>query len=695
LSDKEKEARAKQFARQAKKDEDDPSAYKAPPSNKGAKTKPSKHTIKYKKMFGETIEVELDEQDLSDKAMMMRLTRQAMKAPGGSRKQKELIKKLNTYREKMGMKPLNAQFGIYDIPPFRVSGIVGEFDPSDLDEAFESAMAIDEAFDELIETIEQLDEKKGKRMLKAYSVFNYDPSMSPLSHAIPTDNYQIEDDNLLTPKMNQLLRMGLAKKSDLEKYRRALKSGEKGLTNPILRRAMLDVLDKLIDIVSDDSTAFQRVRNAVLKGRTDTGPMDEQDAVKQAKARIKREKEADKAKFDAILDRARLQDARAKNREESFDALNEKALKGLKKKSEKSGIPYSILKKVYDRGMAAWRTGHRPGATQQQWAYARVNSFLTGGKTRTTADADLWKKAKAAKKSKKEEVTVEDQGPCWDGYVQRGMKKKGDRMVPNCVPEETNLEEMPRWLLEPLSKVTRRRGYDAAKKVLQDVLTRKKKEAGRKGLQHSIEYYAGQIARQFDGVDARVLAKMVAEEMGPVEIGTNEIRRRYQSMTPGQPVESYPRGSFRVEDLDESFVMDKSAGVGQTLFASDLGIKFEAGFAHHPDTLEEMEDEACCDDCNEELEITEAEYQGRKVKLNDPFRTPKGPKKFSVYVKNDKGNVVKVNFGSPDMEIKRDDPERRKSFRARHNCDEKKDKTTAGYWSCRMWEKGTKVSDLD
>ena len=56
-----------------------------------------------------------------------------------------------------------------------------------------------------------------------------------------------------------------------------------------------------------------------------------------------------------------------------------------------------------------------------------------------------------------------------------------------------------------------------------------------------------------------------------------------------------------------------------------------------------------------------AEYQGRKVQLNKPFRTSKGPKKFSVYVKNEKGNVVKVNFGDPNMEIKRDDPDRRKS----------------------------------
>ncbi len=82
-----------------------------------------------------------------------------------------------------------------------------------------------------------------------------------------------------------------------------------------------------------------------------------------------------------------------------------------------------------------------------------------------------------------------------------------------------------------------------------------------------------------------------------------------------------------------------------------------------------------------------------KVTLNKPFRTPKGPKKFSVYVKNDKGNVVKVNFGDPNMEIKRDDPERRKSYRARHNCDNPGPKWKANYWSCKMWSSNN-VSDM-
>jgi hypothetical protein len=82
------------------------------------------------------------------------------------------------------------------------------------------------------------------------------------------------------------------------------------------------------------------------------------------------------------------------------------------------------------------------------------------------------------------------------------------------------------------------------------------------------------------------------------------------------------------------------------------------------------------------------EKKGKKVKLNSPFRTPKGPKKFSVYVKNDKNNVVKVNFGDPNMDIKRDDPARRKSFRARHQCDTNPGpKWKARYWSCRFWSK--------
>lgn len=80
--------------------------------------------------------------------------------------------------------------------------------------------------------------------------------------------------------------------------------------------------------------------------------------------------------------------------------------------------------------------------------------------------------------------------------------------------------------------------------------------------------------------------------------------------------------------------------------------------------------------------------------LGKPFLTPGGPKKRAVYVKNEKGNTIKVSFGDPNLSIKRDNPERRKSFRARHNCDNPGPRTKARYWSCKYWGK-TPVSKMD
>lgn len=81
------------------------------------------------------------------------------------------------------------------------------------------------------------------------------------------------------------------------------------------------------------------------------------------------------------------------------------SIDSVKKKSKETGISYSILKQVYDRGMAAWKSGHRPGTTPHQWALARINSFATGGKTRYTADKDLWDKHKSKKNIKESTMT--------------------------------------------------------------------------------------------------------------------------------------------------------------------------------------------------------------------------------------------------------------------------------------------------
>jgi len=86
---------------------------------------------------------------------------------------------------------------------------------------------------------------------------------------------------------------------------------------------------------------------------------------------------------------------------------------------------------------------------------------------------------------------------------------------------------------------------------------------------------------------------------------------------------------------------------------------------------------------NDDDEIDEAEYRGRKVKLGKPMQGD--VKKFKVYVKNPKGNVVKVNFGDKNSKIKKSNPARRRSFRARHNCDNPGPRHKARYWSCRKW----------
>ena len=258
--------------------------------------------------------------------------------------------------------------------------------------------------------------------------------------------------------------------------------------------------------------------------------------------------------------------------------ITENAKAALMKKADKSGISYGILKKVYDRGLAAWRTGHRPGANQQQWGFARVNSFITKGKgTWGKADADLAAKVRGSK-SKSED--------CWDGYHQQGMKKKGDKVVPNCVKEAVSPAQQAAI-----------------------AISKKKK------------------------------FKEMMSKSGAGEFGSTELANKYKKDTPGQVTED-------------------------------------------------------CDCDYSDVVITEAEYQGRSVKLNDPFRLPSGnKKKFGVYVKNSKGNVVVVKFGDPNMEIKRDDPARRKSFRARHDCANKTDKTTPGYWSCYQWRASAKVDN--
>ena len=90
------------------------------------------------------------------------------------------------------------------------------------------------------------------------------------------------------------------------------------------------------------------------------------------------------------------------------------------------------------------------------------------------------------------------------------------------------------------------------------------------------------------------------------------------------------------------------------------------------------------EDEDDEDVLEEAKHRGKNVKLNKPFRTSGGPKKFAVYVKSKSGGIKKVSFGDPNLRVRNKNKGAAKSFRARHKCDQKKDRTTAGYWSCNV-----------
>lgn len=165
------------------------------------------------------------------------------------------------------------------------------------------------------------------------------------------------------------------------------------------------------------------------------------------------------------------------------------------------------------------------------------------------------------------------------------------------------------------------------------------------------------------------------------EWGTDSLTRIYKQDTPGETTEDL------VSLVHESLVRFAPAYTGHLSPHTERTTSISSSLTeyHDADVLQETLLQEQYEDWHELTEA--AEYQGRKVQLGKPFRTPGGPKKFSVYVKNDKNNVVKVNFGDRKMEIRRDDPKRRKNFRARHNCANPGPRWKARYWSCRFWSR--------
>jgi hypothetical protein len=123
-------------------------------------------------------------------------------------------------------------------------------------------------------------------------------------------------------------------------------------------------------------------------------------------------------------------------------------------------------------------------------------------------------------------------------------------------------------------------------------------------------------------------------------------------------------------DLNEEDRLMVESDLGRKVKIGKEYIYLDAPYVYETETEEDI--------------LAEAKHHGKNVNLGKPFRTPGGPKKFAVYVKSKTGGIKKVTFGDPGLRVKNSNKKAAKSFRARHKCSQKKDRTTAGYWSCNV-----------
>ena len=131
--------------------------------------------------------------------------------------------------------------------------------------------------------------------------------------------------------------------------------------------------------------------------------------------------------------------------------------------------------------------------------------------------------------------------------------------------------------------------------------------------------------------------------------------------------ELYNKGKI---DLNEEDRLMVESDLGKKVKIGKEYIYLDAPYVYETETEEDI--------------LAEAKHHGKNVNLGKPFRTPGGPKKFAVYVKSKTGGIKKVTFGDPGLRVKNSNKKAAKSFRARHKCSQKKDRTTAGYWSCNV-----------
>jgi hypothetical protein len=365
------------------------------------------------------------------------------------------------------------------------------------------------------------------------------------------------------------------------------------------------------------------------------------------------------------------------------EMVDESATKSLQKKADASGISLGILKKVFDRGMAAWKGGHRPGTTAVQWGHARVNSFISGGKTRTTGDADLWKQHKG----KKESYEI---GKDYADHTK--SMTPGQELSERPSAKRDAMKAMGRRGVDP-ADVDTDASDDDIKAASKNIIMQLRKSVSMRG-NHSVEFASGKYK-----VDARI-AQAVQDKYMKIKRSDdklafqNKIATSYKDMLKAlkeSKITSFKKHSCCDDCAEESNLIESNV--------------YRVGSEKYYEFFQEKRDEyniGVYAPTGFDKELMEGDlgkfdmYQGNHVPLDCPMieekdvelNKPKvgGPKKYYVYVKDPKtGNVKKVTFGDTSgLKVKLDDKEARKSFAARHNCDQQTDRTKAGYWSCNL-----------
>jgi hypothetical protein len=270
---------------------------------------------------------------------------------------------------------------------------------------------------------------------------------------------------------------------------------------------------------------------------------------------------------------------------------------------------------------------------------------------------------------KLKELLNEIEEACWDSYKQVGMKLKGGREVPNCVKKE-GLEDTS-WE-DNGKKITLQQLLDVIKHypVVQAPIEKVKKI--------SLTLRSGGIEPdRVTNANIKYPIIIVVDDSGNYKSILDGNHRANKAIQNGS--ETIPAKLVNIKKLPPEFqdVLDEDLEDDDNI--EEYDVESEQDIKEFVQFMREYKQPLC-----------EAEYRGRKVSLGK--RMQGDVKKFKVYVKNPKGKVVKVNFGfggssakGKRMTIKKNNPARRKNFRARHNCDNPGPRTKARYWSCRAW----------